>query len=176
MNNLFSGKLQLMIFICALITGCFTVSDQYIFNGDNKADKEDYSGAIIDYTMSIEEDRTKCEAYIKRAVCYGKLHNYKESFKNFNWALRLEKKNAQIYYFMALVKEELGDYKGALNDSKTGLFYKKKKIFYAQIGKLLVIMDSCQEAKPYLDIALKRHAINSCFTKEELLFLKSKCQ
>ena len=74
--------------------------------------------AIINYTKSIglNPNNNNPENFLYRAKCKEALGNFTEAINDFNIAIDLDPKNANIYIARAILKNKLKDYSGAIND------------------------------------------------------------
>jgi tetratricopeptide (TPR) repeat protein len=84
--------------------------DIYLWRGNAKFKLSDFSGAVADYTSSLNRDPKNVDALQSRGLAYQMLGNYDEALKNYNTALGI-KKTAPLYNMRSTVlysKEEFG--------------------------------------------------------------------
>ena len=92
-------------------------ANDYSLKGYQNFETGKFSAAIIDYTKSIElNPNDNPENFLYRAKCKEALGNFTEAIDDFNIAIDLDPKNANIYIERATLKNKLKDYSGAIND------------------------------------------------------------
>ena len=93
-------------------------ANDYSLNGYEDFETGKFSSAIIDYTKSIElnPNNNNAENFLFRAMSKEALGNFTEAVDDFNIAIDLDPKNANIYIERATLKNKLKDYSGAIND------------------------------------------------------------
>ena len=93
-------------------------ANDYSLNGYEDFETGKFSAAIIDYTKSIElnPNNNNAENFLFRAMSKEALGNFTEAVDDFNIAIDLDPKNANIYIERATLKNKLKDYSGAIND------------------------------------------------------------
>tara|TARA_B110001454_G_scaffold156710_1_gene145962 strand:+ start:121 stop:1110 length:990 start_codon:yes stop_codon:yes gene_type:complete len=93
-------------------------ANDYSLNGYEDFETGKFSAAIIDYTKSIElnPNNNNAENFLFRAMSKEALGNFTEAADDFNIAIDLDPKNANIYIERATLKNKLKDYSGAIND------------------------------------------------------------
>ena len=87
----------------------------YIINGRNKLWKEDFVGAIEDFTKAIELD-PKSETYKNRGIAKQGLLDYKGSISDFTKAIQINPKDSYLYYSRGNSKYSLKEYEAAIED------------------------------------------------------------
>ena len=169
--------LKLLIPLSFIFTNC-SVS-RIILNelGEHNIRKKEYGSALICYKLLILSHKKSSDAYAKRGECYAYLNKYNFAFRDFDKSLQLNPENSFAYYKRGMLKEHIREYYSAKLDYYKALnFNKNQYILYANYGRMCVVMDSCKEAIPYLNIVIEKNAFNSCNTKLELLYFKQKCE
>ena len=82
----------------------------------NKAEKEDYEGAIEDYNQAIRLDPDNALAYKHRGDARRNLEDYEEAMADYTEAIRLDPEYAAAYNNRGVVRRQLGDYEEAIAD------------------------------------------------------------
>ena len=89
--------------------------------GDIRAQKGDYTGAIVVYTKAIKLNPKFGEAYLNRGVAKFNLQDYRGAIADYTKAIELNPKDAKAYYSRGFVKFFSNDKDGACLDwSKAG--------------------------------------------------------
>src|SRR4051812_41805717 len=88
----------------------------YLQLGIDKHKKQDYKGAISDYSKAIKEDKENRDAYYNRGTCELALKDFKSSMIDFNKTIDLDPKFAKAYYSRATVYVSEEKYEAALPD------------------------------------------------------------
>ena len=83
----------LMLFFCCINTYSQT-ADDFIVKGNEKFEKKDYEGAVLDYTKSIELNDKDANAYYKRGLSKLFLKEKNSGCSNLNKAMELGSKEA----------------------------------------------------------------------------------
>ena len=93
-------------------------ANDYSLKGYENFETGKFSVAIINYTKSIglNPNNNNPENFLYRAKCKEALGNFTEAINDFNIAIDLDPKNANIYIARAILKNKLKDYSGAIND------------------------------------------------------------
>lgn len=95
-------------------TAHFELSDIKILNND-------FTGAILDLSIVINENPKDSEAYYQRGQCYQKTGNFKGSLKDINKAIELSPEKKEYRLLRGLAKLELELYDDAILDFDTVL-------------------------------------------------------
>ena len=74
-----------------------SASDLYFFRGYAKYGLDDFIGAEIDYTRSLELFPYQPDVYINRAIVRSQQEKLKGAFEDFSSALELDSTNVTIY-------------------------------------------------------------------------------
>lgn len=95
---------------------CSAMSTVFIESGNKKFEAKDYSGAVADYTASIQLNPDSVEGYLKRAQSNVILKKYDKSINDYNKAIKLKPDTNKILYLRGLAHFTSGNYKSAFND------------------------------------------------------------
>ena len=91
----------------------------YVNRGILRARNGDADGALADYDNGLRINPQLAEGYVDRGATYIAVKRYKEALADIDKGLSLGTKKAYIaYYDRAIVREALGDIKGAYEDYK----------------------------------------------------------
>jgi tetratricopeptide (TPR) repeat protein len=91
-------------------------ADDYCDFALEKFLKDDYRGAIDDYTEAIRIEPNDAYVYYTRAGARDGLGDKKGAISDYDEAIRISSKFICAYYRRADMKSQLGDYKGAISD------------------------------------------------------------
>ncbi|MHC4224023.1 MAG: tetratricopeptide repeat protein [Planctomycetota bacterium] len=81
-----------------------------------KFKKEDFQGAIVEFTSAIQVAPKDIRGWFGRAQAYLRLEKYKEAIADLDQAISINPKAAGIYQVRAGAKSSLHDYEGAIAD------------------------------------------------------------
>ena len=87
--------------------------------GKDKHLQQDYRGAISDYTKAIGLDNNFTAAYESRAYCRSNLADFNGAIADISMAIKVEDLDSlksDLYIYRGQLKEESGDYLGAMDD------------------------------------------------------------
>jgi tetratricopeptide (TPR) repeat protein len=87
--------------------------------GKDKQLQQDYRGAISDYTKAIGLDNNFTAAYESRAYCRSNLADFNGAIADISMAIKVEDLDSlksDLYIYRGQLKEESGDYLGAMDD------------------------------------------------------------
>lgn len=93
---------------------------------DLKIMEKDYTGAILDLSIVINENSNDAEAYYQRGSCYQETGNYKGSLKDINKAIELAPEKKEYHLLRGLAKLELELFEDAIHDFDTVLTVDKE--------------------------------------------------
>jgi Tfp pilus assembly protein PilF len=82
-------------------------ADNYLRQGQEKLQNEEYKRAIIDFTISLEIE-VSIEAYLGRASAKRMLDDFAGAMEDYNSAIELDKKNPILYNNRGNLKDEAG--------------------------------------------------------------------
>jgi tetratricopeptide (TPR) repeat protein len=86
--------------------------------------RNDYEGAVEEFTRAIEQDARYAGAYFSRGMAYFKMGEFHLALKDFDEALALNREYAEeagVFVQRGLTREKLGDRAGALQDLRTAV-------------------------------------------------------
>ncbi len=81
----------------------------------------DLSGAIFNWTLTIQIDPTDPNAYYSRAIVKNELYTWKSALKDYDKAIEIAPKFVNALINRGGLKDENGDYQGAIADYETVL-------------------------------------------------------
>ncbi len=97
--------------------------------GNNKLEKQNYEGAISDYTKTIKINPDYGEAYQERGYAKEMLKNYEGAISDYTKAIKINPYNGQAYMDLYYVKISIKDYGGALSARNKALeIYSNDKV------------------------------------------------
>lgn len=109
-----------LIFLCLSSTVIFADNikdaETYKKQGNAKYEKQDYVGAIKDYTIAIKLNPKYADAYHNRGSAKIGLNDYAGAIDDYTKAIKLDPKNAKAYYGRGLAEADFQDYVGAIKD------------------------------------------------------------
>jgi len=110
-------KMFLVIFsFCFILITLGQSALEYNSLGAAKYKKQDYAGAIEDFTKAITLDASYPNFFCNRAVAKYKLDDYKGALADWNKAVSIDPNFRNVYYNRANTEYALKDYEGALAD------------------------------------------------------------
>jgi tetratricopeptide (TPR) repeat protein len=89
-------------------------AEDYLQSGLEKHHKEDYAGAIKDYSLAINADKKFKTAYFNRGACELALNNLEAAMEDFNKAIEIDQNYPDPHYGRATVFATLERYREAL--------------------------------------------------------------
>src|SRR5690606_17690368 len=98
-----------------------TKADNYFEKGLKCYNSGDLSGAIFNWSLTIQIDPTDPNAYYSRAIVKNELHTWKSALKDYDKAIEIAPKFVSALINRAGLKDENGDYQGAIADYETVL-------------------------------------------------------
>jgi tetratricopeptide (TPR) repeat protein len=111
MKNTFTA---LMLILTVAVFG--QSSTEFLQSGIIKHEKQDFKGAIKDYTKAIKADKKNKDAYFNRGTCELALKDFKTAMSDFNKTIKLDPKFVKAYYSRATVFVSQQKYVEALPD------------------------------------------------------------
>jgi tetratricopeptide (TPR) repeat protein len=103
------------LLICT-ITVFGQTSKEHLENGIAKHEKQDFKGAIKDYSKAIKADKKNKDAYYNRGTCELALKDFNSAMTDFDKTIKLDPKFAKAYYSRATVFVSQQKYTEALPD------------------------------------------------------------
>jgi len=115
-----------IIYYTKLIEVCESLSNwersaAYGFRGLAKSQLSDYSGAIDDFTQSIEFDPTNTDAWYNRGNAKLYSSDYFAAIEDFNKTIEIDPKCALAYNARGIAKFNLSNYEDAIKDYDTAI-------------------------------------------------------
>ena len=92
------------------------IAEDYFDQGYEKANRQDYKGAIEDYTKAIELKPDYAVAYNNRGNSRSNLSDNKGAIEDYNKAIELKPDDAEAYSNRGVSRSNLSDNKGAIED------------------------------------------------------------
>jgi len=92
------------------------VAIEYYKNGNDKLFRNDFSGAIIDYSIAIKSDSFYVNPYNNRGIAYNKLGDNNAAIKDFTSAIRIETDDADTYFHRGFIYQRLDNFNAAIAD------------------------------------------------------------
>jgi len=102
--------------VVCVVTGINTTVEAYKEQGDAKYEKQDYRGAIKDYTKAIELDPEDALALDSRGSAKDELGDHAGAIDDFTKAIELSPNFGMPYFFRGCAKLNLKDYGKAIDD------------------------------------------------------------
>lgn len=165
-----------MLLILCILNSCIQEYKKLNKNGIKKIQTKDYKGAFKDFDLAIRKDSTYWLSYNNRAGIFMHEGNYQKAIEDLDKSIRFEPRNSMAFDNRGMIKKILSDTVGALNDFRTAFTFNKNDIkIQTHLGRLLAELDSCNEAVPLLNAAIKRKAFDDCNSEQELRALLDKC-
>ncbi|MBN2572497.1 MAG: tetratricopeptide repeat protein [Ignavibacteriales bacterium] len=117
---------------------------EYIDSGNKKMEKEDYTGAIEDFTKATEINPDNADAYYYRAFAKDNLMDYPAAIEDYSKAIKLNPNYTEAYYNRGFAKYYLGNYEEAIIDFTKAIelnpndawYYKARKIAKENLGDI----------------------------------------
>jgi len=91
-------------------------SYEYWYDVCSKYDKNDFLGAVKDFTMFIEANPNQAEAYINRGIAKGRLGDLKGEIIDHSQAIKIDSTNGRAFYNRGEVRFEQREFKEAVSD------------------------------------------------------------
>jgi tetratricopeptide (TPR) repeat protein len=96
-------------------------SSAYYNSGIDRASRQDFNGAITDFSKAIDSNPNEPRLYNYRGVCKFNLKDYSNAMSDFSRAIQLNQKFADAYYMRGMCRIGLHDRKGACEDFRKAL-------------------------------------------------------
>ncbi|KAF0493901.1 Stress-induced-phosphoprotein 1 [Gigaspora margarita] len=111
--------------------------------GNELFKKNDFAGAVQQYTEAIKRNENDPKSYSNRAACYTKLMAYQEALKDCETCISLDPTFVKAYIRKATVEFLKKDYSKCLETCRTAMTYDKEKKHASEIQGQ---MKKCQAA------------------------------
>ena len=102
-----------------------TKADYYFDKGLECYNNGDLSGAIFNWTLTIEIDPKDPNAYYSRAIVKNELYTWKAALTDYDKAIEIAPKFVSALINRGGLKDENGDFQGAITDYETVLKLEK---------------------------------------------------
>jgi tetratricopeptide (TPR) repeat protein len=99
----------------------FYDADKYISLGDECIVKEDYQGAISNYSQALQINPKNAQIYFKRAEIHDQLGNFRDAINDYSQAIYINPKDAYSYNNRGIIYEKFGYIDYATNDYEKAL-------------------------------------------------------
>lgn len=109
-------KLLTLATACIALTTFGQTADEHLKNGIAKHNKQDFAGAIKEYSSAIKMDKANVDAYYNRGTCELALQDYKSAMEDFSKTVEIDPKFVKAYYSRATVYVSQEKYIQALPD------------------------------------------------------------
>lgn len=147
-----------------------TKTDFYFDKGLECYNNGDLSGAIFNWSLSIQIDPFDSYAYYSRAIVKNELYTWKAALNDYDKAIEIDPKFVDALINRGALKDENGDYQGAIDDYETvlkldKLEQKDKQQAYLNLGNTYFNLKNKTKACENWNKALENGAE---FAKERL--------
>ena len=129
------SHIMLLLFLFSLSSAvCSQTALDYMNRGKTKLEKQDYRGAISDFTRATEIDPKNSTAYGLRGGARGELKDNRGAISDLSKAIEYEPDNPTFYLARGSMKIEIEEYSGAISDYNKVIELDPKKAL-AYLGK-----------------------------------------
>lgn len=147
-----------------------TKTDYYFDKGLECYNNGDLSGAIFNWTLSIDINPTDPNGYYSRAIVKNELYTWKLALKDYDKAIEIGPKFVSALINRGSLKDENEDYQGAIADYETvlkleNLEPKDKQQAYFNLGNTYLNLKDNKNTCKYWNKALESGAE---FAKEQI--------
>ncbi len=110
----------------------FTISydamySEYLVKGVEKANNEDYSGAISDFNLALLYKISDPQVFYNKGLAFYYLKDYEQAIANYNEATRIDSLYEEVYGQRGIAKSLAGDFAGAEADFITAIHLQPDK-------------------------------------------------
>ncbi len=106
-----------MLLLPFFLQSSFAQTAESFYNsGIDCASKQDFNGAITNFTKAIELNPADAKLYNYRGICRFNLRDFTNAMTDFNQAVQLSPNFANAYYMRGMCRIGLKDRKGACLD------------------------------------------------------------
>lgn len=152
----------IVICSCSLLSYSQELARKYE-SGLQKMQKQDYTGAITDFTSIINQSAYYFDAYLQRGICYEHINKNDLAIADYNEAIKQNPKYVEAYYQRALFYASIQkDTQRAISDLSSVLKIKNRNYAaYEMRGQLYLCRHKYMQAKEDFSaaIALKNNWI-----------------
>ncbi len=125
-------KLMTFILLTVIISSCGQTALEYFDNGIEKQNKQNFKGALSDYSKAIELEEAFIEAYYNRALVYLNLEKHKEAMSDLDKVIEINERFPNALITRGLIYVILEDKEACCRD-----FLKAKEIGDTAANRLL---------------------------------------
>jgi tetratricopeptide (TPR) repeat protein len=121
--------------------GAMTDKDDLIFPSWDKLKEKEYfekgeacykcgdlSGALINWTLTIQINEKNVDAYYSRAIVKDELYTWKSALRDYDKAIELAPNFVSAYTNRGALKDDNGDFQGAIDDYNKAIEFAKDDI------------------------------------------------
>ncbi|MBW4633932.1 MAG: tetratricopeptide repeat protein [Iphinoe sp. HA4291-MV1] len=137
------------------LRGQYDFIETFYRQGEEKARKGDYQGAIADFNEFLRLNPHGFKAYYDRGLARQKLGDYKGAMVDFDMYLRFNPNDVEARYNRGLLRFELGDYKGAIADYSDAMHINpdyaipnEVRLIYSELDKKEAIVEHTHYLEP----------------------------
>lgn len=99
----------------------------YLLKGVEKANNEDYSGAISDFNLALLYKTSDPQVFYNKGLAYYYLKDYEKAIANYNEATKIDSLYEEVYSQRGIAKSLSGDLAGAEEDFIKAIHLKPDK-------------------------------------------------
>ena len=92
------------------------MNNEFYNRGLEKAQQKDYTGAIADFNLAIQENTRFTKAYIQRGLAYYDSGEILQAVYDYTTAIKLDESIPEVFYCRALARLTLKNFVGTLDD------------------------------------------------------------
>ncbi|MCF8272238.1 MAG: hypothetical protein K9I95_00245 [Flavobacteriaceae bacterium] len=138
--------------------------DAYFYRGLAKYNVGDFNGAILDYTKVIFYEAS-ADAYFNRGNAKYSLMDFVGAQEDFSNALKLNPEFIEARYSLGVTKNDLEDYKGAIEILDLPNIYKSTPILFQLARAYTGLKDPLKALQNYNAAVLLEPSSNSFYTR-----------
>jgi tetratricopeptide (TPR) repeat protein len=140
-----------------------TKTDYYFDKGLECYNNGDLSGAVFNWSLTIQIDPTDPNAYYSRAIVKNELYTWKSALEDYDKAIEIAPKFISALINRGGLKDENGDFEGAIADYETVLKFDKleaveKQQAYFNLGNTYLNLKDKNKACENWNIAFENGA------------------
>ncbi len=106
---------------------------EYVDRGYEKERKQDFAGALEDYSKAIEIDSKFADAYYNRGSLYKNKGDLDSALADLNKAIEIDPKHSGAYFNRSNLWKLRGDFDKAFKDIDLSLQYERDTVMRARI-------------------------------------------
>jgi S1-C subfamily serine protease/regulator of sirC expression with transglutaminase-like and TPR domain len=116
----------------------------FVEQGNAKMDKEEYDGAIKDFSEAIRLDPRNAQAYLERGFAWACKDEFDNAIKDYDMAIRLDPKNARAYMNRGAARARKREFDNAIKDYDVAI-----QLGWKRTDVLTVRGDAWRDKKDY---------------------------